>query len=159
MAMSRTWLIMPKIFIDADGCPVVYQTLETAERFSIPVVVVCDHAHQFSLEDCEVLYCDQGKDAVDFVILQKVTKHDIVVTQDYGLAALVLGKGAIALSQDGLQYTNENIMGLLNQRCDAQKLRKQHVRMKHAKKRTHCQDEQFVSTLMMLLNTLLEDQE
>lgn len=147
---------MSRVFIDGDGCPVIAETLSVAEHFSIPVSLVCDSAHAFSFAMCEVVMADTGKDSVDFVILQNIKKDDIVITQDYGLAALALGKGAHVLSQNGLRYNDENIISLLNQRSDAAKKRKHNKRYGHMKKRTAQDDEAFMNALWNLLQEISE---
>ena len=88
--------------IDADGCPVVDLTLQIAKRFSVPVTILCDTAHQIERESAQTLVIDKGADSVDFALVNRVEQGDVVVTQDYGLAAMCLAKGAIALSQDGI---------------------------------------------------------
>lgn len=148
---------MLTIYIDADGCPVVDETIAIAEHFSIPVVIVCDYAHHYEESYASVIYCDQGKDHADFQILQKIQKDDMVITQDYGLATLALGKGVQVLSQDGILYTKDNILLLLNQRSDNYKLRRQHIRTKNNKKRSKQQDQAFIASLTTLLQTRLED--
>ena len=41
--------------------------------------------------------------------MNAVSKYDIVITQDYGLAAMCLAKGAFVLNQNGKEFTDENI--------------------------------------------------
>ena len=78
-----------KIYIDADGCPVVKETIEVATAFLIPVVIVCDVAHEFFFDGVEVVTVMRGMDAVDYEIMTRLEVGDLVITQDYGLAALV----------------------------------------------------------------------
>lgn len=44
-----------KIYIDADGCPVVKNTLKIAKEFHILCVIICDTAHQIEHENAEQL--------------------------------------------------------------------------------------------------------
>ena len=105
-----------KIWIDGDGCPVVRQTVSLAKQYGIPCVILCDTSHSFRTEDAEVLICDKGADSVDYRLANLVRAGDLVVTQDYGLAAMCLSRRAIPVHQDGFVYTDENIGGLLEVR-------------------------------------------
>lgn len=147
---------MFKLYIDADGCPVVYEALNIADEYNVEAVVVCDSAHVFRLDDIKVITVDKGMDSVDYAILNRLKKHDIVVTQDYGLAAMALSKQAYPISQNGLCYTNENIDGLLNQRHDYAMLRRAKKVHSHIKKRTSADDDQFCDALRELLEKVKE---
>ena len=83
------------ILIDADGCPVVDLTLQIAKRFGIPVIILCDTAHQIEREGAQTLVFDKGADSVDFALVNRVKSGDVVVTQDYGLASMCLAKCAV----------------------------------------------------------------
>lgn len=140
-----------KIYIDADGCPVVRNTLKIAKAYGIPCVIICDTAHQIEHEGAETIVVSQGADSVDFRLVNLISKGDIVITQDYGLAAMCLGKKAIVLHQDGKQYTNDNISGLLEFRAIGKKIRQSGGRTKGMPKRTVQQDLDFESVLVELL--------
>ena len=87
------------ILIDADGCPVVDLTLQIAKQFGVPVIILCDTAHQIEREGAQTLVFDKGADSVDFALVNRVKPGDIVVTQDYGLASMCLAKCARVLSR------------------------------------------------------------
>ena len=78
-----------KIYIDADGCPVVRHTLRIAKQFAVPCVILCDTAHRIEHEGTETIVVAQGADSVDFRLVNLIAKDDIVITQDYGLAAAI----------------------------------------------------------------------
>lgn len=144
------------IYIDGDGCPVVGLALDIALAYDIEVTIVTDYAHQFAqAPHVYVKYCDQGKDSVDFAILHAVKKEDLVITQDYGLAGLLLAKQVHVISQNGLRYTNENMDQLLNQRHMSAKMRKKDHHFGHMKKRTREDDDAFCETM----ETFLKEQE
>ena len=84
---------------------------------------------------------------MDFRLVNILSKGDIAITQDYGLAAMCLGKGAYVLNQDGKEYTNYNISGLLEFRPIRKKIRRSGGRLKAIPKRTTEQDKQFESAL------------
>ena len=132
-----------KIFIDADGCPVVRNTVKIAEQFNISCVIVCDTAHRIEHDGAETIVVEQGADSTDFRLVNLIGKGDIVITQDYGLAAMCLSKQAVVLNQDGRQYTEENISGLLEFRAIGKKIRRSGGRTKGMPKRKQEQDLAF----------------
>ena len=113
-----------RIFIDADGCPVVRFTLDIAKKHAIPVTIVCDTSHEFTRYEVEVITVDKGADSADFALVNLMNKGDIAVTQDYGLAAMCLAKKAYAINQNGLVYTSDNIDSLLMSRHISKKLKR-----------------------------------
>jgi len=139
------------IFIDADGCPVVDITVRLSKQTGVDCVIICDTAHVFERDGATTVTVSQGSDNVDFVLVNRIQKGDIAVTQDYGLAAMCLARGAVPVSQDGMIYTNENIDGLLLQRHTAKKIRMAGGRMKGPPKRTPEQNAAFEKTLGKLL--------
>lgn len=141
-----------KIYIDADGCPVVKNTLKIAEKFNIPCVIICDTSHCIKHENVETIVVEKGADSVDFRLVNLIKKGDIAITQDYGLAAMCLSKRSIVLNQDGKEYTNENISGLLEFRAVSKKIRQSGKRLKGLSKRTLKQDIAFEKVLEDILN-------
>lgn len=78
------------ILIDADGCPVVDLTVQTAAKYKVPVLILCDTAHQIQRDGAQTLTFDKGADSVDFALVNRVHPGDLVITQDYGLASMCL---------------------------------------------------------------------
>ena len=140
-----------KLFIDADGCPVTKIAVRVADQAGIPCTVICDTAHTFDIPGVEVITVEKGTDSVDFRLVNLIRKGDIAITQDYGLAAMCLSKGALVLHQDGRQYTNENISGLLEFRAVSKKIRKSGGRLKGNPKRTAEQDRAFEMALREII--------
>ncbi len=140
-----------RILIDADGCPVVDITIRLAKRNSIPCIILCDTSHVFEKDGVETVTVAKGADSVDFALVNMVQKGDVVVTQDYGLAAMCLARGAKPISQDGMIYDSNNIDGLLMQRHTAKKIRMGGGRLKGNPKRTSEQDKTFEERLKELL--------
>ena len=97
-------------------------TLQIARQFGVPVIILCDTAHQIEREDAQTLVFDKGADSVDFALVNRVKPGDIVVTQDYGLASMCLAKCARVLNQNGLEYTADNIDALMLRRYENKKL-------------------------------------
>lgn len=142
-----------KLLIDADGCPVVRAAVDIAKKYKIACVVVCDTAHVFTLPYAEVITVSQGSDSADYKIANMAEKQDIVVTQDYGLAAMCLSKCAVVLDQNGRLYDAQNIEGLLQARHTSKKIRLAGGRTKGPAKRQKQQDIAFAAALERLLNT------
>lgn len=142
-----------QILIDADGCPVVDLTIRIAREQGIPVTLVCDTAHVLHKSGATTITVSQGADAADYYLLNQVSAGDIVITQDYGLAAMALAKSAHALNQDGLLYTSDNIDALLQARHTARKIRKAGGRLRGPKKRNAQNDSLFETALRTLLKT------
>lgn len=135
------------IYIDADGCPVVKQTIIVAKKYQVPVVVVCDSAHEFHLDYAKVVHVSQGADSVDYAIANRVQKGDLVITQDYGLATMILAKDGCAMNQDGRIYDDTNIHMLLDMRYLSAKARRAGKRTKGPKVRDHKQNDTFIEQL------------
>ncbi|MCG7342544.1 YaiI/YqxD family protein [Sporosarcina sp. ACRSL] len=146
---------MVMIFVDADGCPVVNETISIAKQFNLPCTLICDTAHEMHREGAETIIVSKGADAVDFVLVNKVRKGDVVVTQDYGLAAMVLAKQGHPIDQNGRLYTNENIDQLLFARHTAQKIRMAGGRLRGPKKRSKESNERFKENFRNLCKTIL----
>ena len=105
-----------RIFVDADACPVVSIVEKVAKEHRVPVTLLCDTNHVLSSDYSEVIVVGVGADAVDYKLISICHKGDIVVSQDYGVAAMALGKSAYAIHQSGKWYTNENIDQMLMER-------------------------------------------
>ena len=146
-----------RILVDADGCPVVDRTIAIAKKANVPVLLVCDTAHVLEREGAETLTVDQGPDSADFRLVNLLKPGDLVVTQDYGLAAMALARAAQVLDQNGMRYTADNIDSLLLARHTARKIRMGGGRLKGPAKRTREQDDAFERTLTELLQQHLND--
>jgi len=142
-----------QIFVDADACPVVTIVEKIAKEHSVPVTLLCDANHVLSSDYSEVIVVGAGADVVDYKLISICHKGDIVVSQDYGVAAMALGKGAYAIHQSGKWYTNDNIDQMLMERHLNKKARrsshKNHI--KGPKKRTEEDDERFAQSFEKML--------
>lgn len=143
-----------KILIDADGCPVIDVTIKVAKLFDIDVIIISDTSHNFSKQGVEIITVSKGNDASDFEIVNKVEKNDIVVTQDYGLAAMILAKEGYPINQNGVVYNNENIDRLLFTRHLSKKIRSSGGRVKGPKKRKKEDNLNFEKSLAELCKNI-----
>ena len=144
-----------RILIDADGCPVVNETIKVAHKFNLESIIFCDTSHNFDEKNVKVIVVSKGIDAVDFAILNNIEKGDIVITQDYGLASLVLSRNSYAINQSGMVYTNENIDELLYSRYISKKMRNSGARIKGPKNRDKSQDIIFKENLEKLILNII----
>lgn len=140
-----------RLFLDADGCPVTGQAVGLANTYKIPCTIICDTSHEINLPHAETVTVSKGADSADFVIVNLLQKGDLVVTQDYGLAAMCLSRGAKVLHQDGFFYTEDNIDALLHFRAEAKRARRGGARLKGPRKRTKEQDDAFTAALETFL--------
>ncbi len=149
-----------KIYIDADACPVVKIVEQIARQYNIPVTLLCDTNHVMSSDYSEVKVIGAGADAVDFALISMLDKdaNDIVVTQDYGVAAMALGKNAFAIHQSGKWYTNDNIDMMLMERHFSKKARRSKSKnhLKAPKKRTEVDDMRFKESFEKMIRKALD---
>lgn len=146
-----------EIFVDADACPVVRFVEKTAKKYNIAVTLLCDTNHVLNSDYSKIKVIGAGADAVDFALVNLCSKGDVAVTQDYGVAAMVLSRGAHCIHQSGKIFTDDNIEGLLMQRHIAKKARmsssKCHI--KGPKKRTEEDNKNFEEAFEKLVVSLL----
>lgn len=139
------------IYIDADGCPVVNLTVDIAKKNKLPVVIVKNYAHDITNTYATVITVDIAADSADYYIINHIQKGDIVVSQDYGVAAITLAKEGICITQNGLIISDVNIDGLLHSRHMNQQLRKTKKHYSKIKKRTKQDDLKFEQQLNALI--------
>jgi len=143
-----------KILIDADGCPVVDITVKLGQKYNIETIIMCDTSHIINKVGVETIVLSKGMDSVDFALVNKVSKGDIIVTQDYGLAAMALSKGGHPINQNGMIYSNENIDQLLFKRHLSKKIRNSGHKIKGPKKRSKEDDIKFKNSLTLLIEDI-----
>ena len=143
-----------QILVDADACPVVDIVETIAQKYNISTTLLCDTNHILYSDYSEVIVVGAGADAVDYKLISICHKGDIVVSQDYGVAAMILGKGAYGIHQSGRWYTNENIDQMLMERHLAKKARnaKKRNHIKGPAKRTAEDDARFAESLERLIH-------
>lgn len=140
-----------KIFIDADGCPVVNETVALCKEFKKECIIICDTSHTIEREGAITIVVEKGADSADFRLVNMLSKGDLAITQDYALAAMSLSKGARIINQNGMEYTDKNIDSLLMSRFIAKKVRNAGGRLKGPSKRTKEQTESFIKKLREIL--------
>ena len=150
-----------KIYVDADACPVTRIVEKLAKKYEISCVLLCDTNHVLTSDYSEVVIVGAGADAVDFKLISLLSKGDICVSQDYGVAAMALGKGCYAIHQSGRWYTNENIDQMLMERHLAKKARRSSKKnhLKGPSKRTPEDDRRFEESFERLIQKVIGQEE
>lgn len=140
-----------KILVDADACPVKDIIVELARLNSIKVLMFIDTSHILNDDYSEVITVEKGKDSVDIALINRVESKDIVITQDYGVAAMAISKHAYAINQNGLIYSNDNIDRLLFERYLSQKARRKGERTMNPRKRSAADNDKFKASFSKLI--------
>lgn len=144
-----------RILIDADGCPVVDTTVKVARQRNIECLILCDTSHVYDKKGARTVTVSSGTDSVDFKLVNMVKKGEVVITQDYGLAAMCLAKKAVPIRQDGMVYNSANIDSLLYARYISQLMRRRGERIKpYAKRKPVKKHMSFEASLRSVLESL-----
>lgn len=136
-----------KIIIDGDACPSIPLIELLAKKYEMGIIIFCDINHCIYSEYSEVKIVDSGFQSVDMYVVNNTNKDDIVITQDYGVAALCLAKDSIVISPYGIQYTNDNIERMLEDRHVSKCIRDSGGKVKSQKKRTEKDEAKFLLIL------------
>ncbi|HZJ77167.1 MAG TPA: YaiI/YqxD family protein [Oscillospiraceae bacterium] len=140
-----------KILVDADGCPVKDIIIDVARRYNTGVVLVKSICHELYDDYAEIITVDKGKDVADIALINNTKAGDIVVTQDYGVAAMAIAKKAFAINQNGWSYTDDNMDNLLMKRYIGQEMRRKYKKYTKIPKRTKEDDIEFEKLLVSYL--------
>lgn len=143
---------MQKILVDADACPVKDIIIEIATQFNMHVIMYSNFSHEININHhlVEVIRVDNGSDIADFKIANNTNKYDFVVTQDYGLATMILSKSAFAISPTGLVFDNSNIDSLLLNR-HINKVNRRHKKYTNIPKRKNTDNTSFKNNFYTLI--------
>lgn len=140
-----------KLLIDGDGCPDKEAIYQLSCRYHVEMIVFVDYAHIIKNRSYSVVYCEIGQDSVDMEILNQANVGDIVITQDYGLAGLLLSKGCTVLHVNGMIIDSNNIDSLLMTRYIGVKSRKRDKHIQGPRKRNRQDKEKLLKQLEYLL--------
>ncbi len=144
-----------QIFVDGDACPVLDEVIHIAKDYSVEVTIVSSYAHfrTNSYPDfVTFIFVDQEREEADLKIMNLIGKEDVAITEDLGLASLLLGKGVTTLSPRGKTFTLSNIEYLLHFRHEAAKRRRAGLRTKGPKKLTSDDKVMFKKELEKILS-------
>jgi len=141
-----------RVIVDADACPVKDMIVRYAKEKSITVIMVIDTSHVINDGYSEVITVDKAKDSADIKLINIAKEGDLIITQDFGVAAMAIAKKAYAINQNGMIYDKDNIDRLLFERHIGQKVRRSGGRTTGPRKRTKEDDEAFFITYKELLD-------
>ena len=144
-----------KIIVDADACPkgVLNTCFELGHKYSIQVWTVASFNHNIQSDRHIIVGCDDQE--ADLKMINIAEEGDIAVTQDWGLAAMLLGKHLRSINPSGIEYRPETIELLLEEREAKAKYRRGGGRTKGPKKRTNEDDKRFRECLEMIIREQL----
>jgi uncharacterized protein YaiI (UPF0178 family) len=140
-----------RILVDADACPGKHIIENIGKKYNLEVIMYCDVNHILNSDYSKIIYADSHFQSVDMKIANEIKALDIAVTQDFGVAAMVLSKKAFAISPKGYIYSNENIDRLLFERHLSHKARKSGKKTSNPKKRNNEDDERLFYNLERLI--------
>lgn len=148
----------PVIVVDADACPVKTEIGAIARMYEVEVCMVASYDHRIEAQDgVRVVQVDRSSQSVDLYIVNHIVAGDIVITQDFGLACIAIGKGAIVLSPRGEQYTNDNIDYLMERRHEQAKRRRNGGRTRGPKAMNDADRHRFQQKLTKVLRNEQEN--
>lgn len=140
-----------RIIVDADACPGKDIIESLGKENGLEIIMFCDINHVLSSNYSTIKYMDSGFQSVDMAVANEAKEKDIVVTQDFGVAAMVLGKKSFAISPKGFIYDNNNIDKLLFERHLSSKVRRGGGKTFNPKKRSKEDDERLYRNLLKLI--------
>ena len=141
-----------QILVDADACPVKNIIVRLAKKYNLPVTMLIDTSHILDDGYSKVITVDKGRDSADIRLVNMIENGDIVVTQDFGVAAMSLAKGAKAINQNGMVYNDSNMDRLLFERALGQQIRRSGRRYGKVKKRTKSDDASFEKSFVSIID-------
>ncbi|MET3289860.1 UNVERIFIED_CONTAM: uncharacterized protein YaiI (UPF0178 family) [Brevibacillus sp. OAP136] len=141
-----------RVLVDADACPkqalAIVRTL--CERYGWQCITYASYNHQ--MDHPHHVMVDAGPQAVDLKLTNAVRPGDVVVTQDIGLAAMILGKQGLAVSPHGTIFYPDKIGFMLEERNEKARFRRGGGRTKGPAARTGDDDRKFAESLQLLLS-------
>lgn len=140
-----------KIIVDADACPktVLQACIDLGRKYEVEVWTVASFNHR--IENQHHIVVGNSPQEADIKIANISQPGDIGITQDWGLAAILLGRGLHCLGPSGQEYTPQNIDFLLAERDIKAKFRRSGGRTPGPKKRNIDQDARFAASLEEIL--------
>ncbi|MBQ8541003.1 MAG: YaiI/YqxD family protein [Clostridia bacterium] len=144
-----------KVIVDADACPVKEIIVRICKEYNKEVIMVIDTSHILKSDYAKVITVDKGADSADIYLINLALRGDLIVTQDYGVAAMALGKGCMCLNQNGMIYNEGNIDSLLLSRHIGKKIRRSGGKINSVPKRTKEDDANFEKAFLELIKKTL----
>ena len=146
-----------KIIIDGDACPSIPIIENIAKKYEVNVLIFCDFNHYINSSYSEVRIVDSGFQSVDMHVVNNTCKNDIVISQDYGVAAMCLPKKAYVINPKGYIYSEENIDRLLEERHLSQKIRRGGGITPNPKKRNKDDEKRLENNLERIIREVVKE--
>lgn len=140
-----------RVIIDGDACPVIKISEKICKNNNVPLIIVKNHAHQIYSRYAEVISVDGRSENADFKIANLTQPGDLVITQDYGLCAMVIAKEGFCINQYGQEINRVNVDLYLHRRDFNLQMRKKHKTYTKFKKRTKKDDQAFKESFEKLI--------
>jgi uncharacterized protein YaiI (UPF0178 family) len=140
-----------RVIVDADSCPKsCFQIIKKlALKYHLVIITVASFNHRIDSEN-HIITGDEDQ-ATDIAVVNQTRAGDIVVTQDWGLAAMILGKSAKAIAPNGRIYQAEQMALLLEERNIMAKFRRSGGHTKGPPQRIKKDDDRFEQNLVRIL--------
>lgn len=142
-----------RILVDADACPGKHMIERAAKENDIEVIMYCDINHVLNSDYSTVKYLDSGFQSVDMYLINEAKAGDIIITQDYGVAALALGKKSYAINPKGFIYSDKNMDRLLFERHLSAKVRRGGGKTASHKKRNQEDDLRLYESILKIIKS------
>ncbi len=140
-----------KIIIDGDACPSIPIIENIARKYNVEVLIFCDFNHYIHSNYSQVKVVDSGFQSVDMHVVNNTSENDIIISQDYGVAAMCLPKKAHVINPKGYIYSENNIDRLLEERHISQRIRRGGGKTPNPKKRSKEDDERLAANLEKII--------
>ncbi len=147
-----------RVLIDGDAFPNIDDIINICKKYNKKVIIYIDTAHIIESDYAKVITTSIGNNAVDLVLENDIVKNDLVLTQDYGVAVIALSKGAYAMNQYGVFYSDNNIDYLMEIKNMNIKNRK-YLKVKGPKKRTIKDKERLLNNIINLIGSETSEKE
>lgn len=147
------------VLVDADACPnqIKKAILEISNFYEYKVFFIASYSHATDqYRNAEWILVDSEPEAVDMYIVNHSIEGNVVITQDHGLASLLVSKGVYVISPRGKRFTDEEMPSLLQSRYYSSKLRRSGHRTKGPSRFTQEDAERFSESFKNIFSDLTD---
>ncbi|WP_055078070.1 DUF188 domain-containing protein [Lagierella massiliensis] len=140
------------IYVDGDSCPVIPIIKDICNSKDLKYMVISDYNHDLKVPEENRFIVDCEQDEADLYIANRIESGDFLITNDMGLASMVLGKKVTVLNFNGDSINLNNIDVFLFQRHVASRERRVNIYNNRVRKRCRKDDESFKNSLLNILD-------
>lgn len=147
-----------KILVDADACPVKEIIIDVASEFGCHVVMISNPSHLIpDYPGAEWIVVEGTSQSADIELVNRTGSDDVIVTADYGVAAMALARGGRPISPRGHIYKDDNIDGMLAKRHFQKVAARSGQKFKGPSKHSDEDDGRFEKNLRKILEELVKN--